>query len=147
MVAVMSSYRPRPYLVLLAIFVLAGCSTSPMSRIDANRAQYESWPFEIQEAVLNGKVLVGMTPEMVRVTLGEPARITNRMGRKGAEEVWTYSKGGGLNLQNSNISLGGNIGGLGVGTGGLGGGSSSSIPEESDVVFQNGVVLRADPPL
>ncbi len=118
-----------------------------MSRIDANRAQYESWPFEIQEAVLNGKVLVGMTPEMVRMTRGEPAHITNRMGRKGAEEVWTYSKGGGLNLQNTNISMGGNIGGLGIGTGGLGGGSSSSIPEESDVVFQSGVVLRADPGL
>jgi hypothetical protein len=142
----------RSCLVLLAILLATGCASSPMSRIDANRALYESWPFEIQEAVLNGRVVVGMTPEMVEMVLGKPKKIMSRESKKGEEEVWIYRTGGGLNLlKNTNISMGGNIGGVGIGGPILGGGGGSSAPapeaDEKDVVFQNGVVVRADPGL
>ncbi len=140
---------------LLMVLLAAGCASSPMSRIDANRALYESWPFEIQEAVLNGRVVVGMTPEMVSVVLGKPSEVMAREGKKGPEEVWIYKTSGGLNLlKNSNISLGGNIGGVGIGGpigGGVplgsGGGGSEPVEDQQDVVFQNGVVVRADPAL
>ena len=122
-----------------------------MSRIDANRALYESWPFEIQEAVLNGKVVLGMTPDMVQMVLGKPSEVMSRAGKKGEEEVWVYKTGGGMSniLSGSNISMGGSIGGVGVSApipiGG--GGGSAPVEDERDVVFQNGVVVRADPGL
>jgi len=130
---------------------LGGCTTSPMSRIDANRALYESWPFDMQEAVLNGKVVKGMDADMVRMTLGEPSEITGRNGRKGVEEVWIYrtsSLGGGLSraLSGSAISVGGGTSGIyapPIVLGG-GGGSAAPIEDEQEVVFQNGVVVRAD---
>lgn len=136
-------------LALLTVLLAAGCASSPMSRIDANRALYESWPFEIQEAVLNGRVVVGMTPEMVQVVLGKPSQVMTRESRKGPEEVWIYKTSGGLNLlKNSNISMGGSIGGVGIGGPiGGGGGGSEPVEDEKDVVFQNGVVVRADPEL
>ena len=130
-------------LIALALSFWTGCSSSPMSRIDSNRALYESWPVEMQSAVLEGRVVKDMTPEMVRMAVGEPTRIEPRSGSTTNEETWIYEKGGGLNLPRPNISLGGAIGGVGVTTGG-GGGRSRSTPEEQDVVFQNGVVIRAN---
>ena len=114
-----------------------------MSRIDSDRALYESWPVEVQSAVLEGRATVGMTPEMVRMALGQPTRVESRPGSTTGEESWIYEKGGGMNLPRPNISLGGMIGGVGVSTGG--GRSSGSNPtEEQDVVFQNGVVTRVN---
>ena len=144
--------------LLLAILFFAGCSSSPMSRIDANRALYESFPYEMQEAILNGKIVPGMTPEMVKMTLGEPAEVTGRNGRKGVEEVWIYktsSGGGGLGraLQGTTLSVGGGMNGVYLGGGSpilggsspiLGGGSTAPIEDEHEVVFQNGVVVRSD---
>jgi hypothetical protein len=117
-----------------------------MSRIDSNRAAYESWPIDVQSAVLEGRATKDMTPEMVRMALGEPTRIEPRVGSTTNEETWIYEKGGGMNLPRPNISLGGNVGGVGVSTGGIGGRSSRSPSgaEEHTVVFQNGVVTRVD---
>ena len=133
-----------------AAWLLAGCSSTPMSRIDKNRAVYESWPVDMQSAVYQGKVIAGMTPEMVRMALGEPTRIEPKVGSTTGEETWIYQNGGGMNLPRPNISLGGGIGGLGVSTGGRrsgggGGGSrnASGSAQEQEVVFQNGVVIRA----
>jgi hypothetical protein len=135
--------------VLAATLVLTGCSTSPMSRIDANRALYESWPLEVKEAILDGKVVKGMTPEMVEMAAGKPTEITSRGVQAGTDEVWIYRKGGGGSLLgNTGVSLGGAIGtggggGISVGTGT----STSSQPssgDEREVVFENGVVVRSD---
>src|SRR5471030_870404 len=102
-----SSLR-RPGLILFALAWLAsaGCSTSPMSRIDANRALYESWPVDMQSAVMEGKAVNDMTPEMVRMALGEPTRIEPRVGSTTGEETWIYEKGGsGTGMSRPNISL------------------------------------------
>ena len=132
----------------LAAWLLTGCSTSPMSRIDANRALYESWPVDMQSAVLEGKAVKDMTPDMVRMALGEPTRVEPRVGSTTNEETWIYEKGGGLNLPRPNISLSGGIGGLGVSSGRRGGGGGGSRnaaggAQEQEIVFQNGVVTRA----
>ena len=128
---------------------VAGCSTSRMSRIDANRSVYESWPVEVQSAVLEGRVEKGMTPEMVRVALGEPTRVEPRSGYDPGEEVWIYVKKGDSKMPLPNIGVGTNIGGVGVSTstGRRGGGRSrggSGTPEETQVVFQKGVVTRVN---
>lgn len=125
--------------------LLAACSTSPMSRIDADRAAYESWPIEVRQAILNGEAIKGMTPEQVEMSLGKPSEIVTRSAQAGADEVWVYRKGGGLGsgiLGNTGVSIGGGVGGVGVGT--SGGGGRGPGPEEQEVVFRDGVVSRSN---
>lgn len=117
-----------------------------MSRIDSNRGRYESWPIEVQEAVLNGKAQKGMTKEQVEMALGKPTEVVSRSAKAGEDEVWVYRKGGsggvGGLLGNSGLSIGGGTGGVGVGT--TVGGGGRQTPEENEVVFANGVVVRSD---
>lgn len=118
-----------------------------MSRIDADRSKYESWPLDVQQAILNGEAIKGMTPEQVEMSLGKPSQIVTRSAKAGEDEVWVYRKGGALGglggaLRNTGVSIGGGVGGVGVGTSTGGGGRASA--EESEVVFANGVVVRSD---
>jgi hypothetical protein len=134
--------------VVAAVFGLAACSSSPMSRIDADRGKYESWPLEVQQAVLNGQAIKGMTPEQVEMSLGRPSEVVSRSAKGGDDEVWVYRKGsalGGLGgaLRNTGISVGGGMGGVGVGTSTGVGGGGGGRPEEIEVVFRNGVVSRS----
>ncbi|MDB6170220.1 MAG: hypothetical protein JWM88_3084 [Verrucomicrobia bacterium] len=128
--------------------LFAGCASTTSSRVDANRAAYESWPFEVQQAVLSNKVLVGMTPEMVQTSLGKPTEVVSRSSNSGEDEIWVYRKGGsGPDLGSSSVSMGGGIGVGGVSVGGSTSGtprSSSKEAEEKEVVFRNGVVARSD---
>ncbi|RME72346.1 MAG: hypothetical protein D6781_02390 [Verrucomicrobia bacterium] len=121
---------------------LAACATtsSPISRIDKHRDEYESWPLEVKEAVLDGRAEPGMTRRQVEVAMGEPSEVYYR----GSDEVWVYREGGsGLpNLGGVRIGVGTSIGGVGV---------SSSVPvgqqqggayvPEREVVFRDGVVV------
>ncbi len=131
--------------ILAAAFGLSACSTSTISRIDQDRARYESWPLEVKEGILAGEARKGMTPEQVEMALGKPTQIVSRSARAGDDEVWVYRKstvGSGI-LRNTGVSIGGGVGGVNVGTG-LGGGGRGQTPEESEVVFANGVVVRSD---
>ncbi len=131
-----------------AAFFFAACSTSPMSRIDANRAVYESWPVDMQEAVLENRAVPGMTPEMAEMALGKPTSIDHRSVKDGEEEIWTYKKGSAhlpSLLENTNISLGGSVGGVGVSSGVPMGRGRPVDADTKEVVFKNGVVIRADP--
>lgn len=140
------SARRIVWSLLLTAGLLAGCSTSPISRIDSNRSAYESWPIEVQEAVLNGQAKKGMTPEQVEMALGQPSQVVARSGKNGEDEVWVYRKGtsGSSILNNTGVALGGGIGGVNVGSGGRGR-SRPVSSDEQEVVFGNGVVVRADP--
>jgi hypothetical protein len=137
----------RSALVISGAVWLVACSSSPMSRIDGNRAKYESWPIEVQQAVLNGQAIKGMTAEQVEMSLGKPSEIVSRSAKGGDDEVWVYKKGGALGglggaLKNTGVSIGTGIGGVGVGTS-TGGGGSRPTTEEIEVVFRNGVVSRS----
>lgn len=127
---------------------LSSCASSPISRIDQNRAKYESWPIEAREGILAGEARKGMTPEQVEMALGKPTEVISRSSRDGGDEVWVYRKssvGSGL-LNNTGISVGTGMGGVNVGTGisgGSMGGSRRSASEEQEVVFANGVVVRS----
>lgn len=82
---------PRHPVLWLAALMAGGCASSQMSRIDQNRAIYETWPIETKQAVLDGKVEPGMTPEMVQVAWGRPSEIvTSQSG----DEIWVYKSGG-----------------------------------------------------
>jgi hypothetical protein len=135
-------YRLRVVSLLISGAFAAGCSSSPISRIDANSALYHSWPLDVQEAVLDGRVEKGMTPDMVRMSAGKPTQVTSRVGKNGAQqEVWIYRKGGGGGmLSNTGVAVG--VGGVNVG--GSPGGGSGMPAEEHEVVFDNGVVVSTD---
>lgn len=142
----MNFFRFRFVVPFLAGFFLVACASPKISRIDANRAVYESWPLEIQQAVFNGEVKPGMTPEMVTMSIGKPTEVESRPGKNGEDEVWIYRTGGGgvgSLLGNADISIGGGMGGVNIGAP-LGGRQRSTATDEREVVFQNGVVLRSD---
>jgi hypothetical protein len=86
-----------------------------MSRIDRNRDIYETWPIEVRQAVLDGKVEPGMTPEMVRVAWGEPSEVV--MQANTADEIWVYKKGG----NDGSVMYPGGYPGSGYPSGGMGG--------------------------
>lgn len=71
-----------------------GCSSAQMSRIDSNRDIYEQWPVETKQAVLDGKVEQGMTPEMVQVSWGKPTEVVGSPGGGPGDEIWVYKRGG-----------------------------------------------------
>ena len=174
--------------LLLTLTFSAGCSSSQMSRIDRNRDIYETWPIETRQAVLDGKVEAGMTPDMVRVSWGEPSEVVTQSAN--GDEIWVYKKGGsdgsvyypggaqypasmggvvggpgigistgrggtavgatgGIGIGGGGVGMGGpNVGMGGTGMGGMGGPivTPPTPPEIREVVFRNGVVLKADKP-
>lgn len=78
--------------VLLTAGLAAGCGSSQMSRIEKNRDIYETWPIEVRQAVLDGKVEPGMTPDMVLVAWGEPTEVVTQSNS--GDEIWVYKSGG-----------------------------------------------------
>lgn len=130
-------------MVLSAAVWLSGCASGQMNRIDANRGIYETWPLETRQAILDGKVEPGMTPDMVKVAWGEPSEVVRNPQGEAGDEVWLYKTGGeqpfdpdpgagnsigistgrrGTSITQSS-SMGVGIGGGGTGiSGGIGGG-------------------------
>ena len=106
------------FLALLA----SGCSTVD-SRIDRNRAAFNTWPPAVQDKVVLGQVDIGFTPEQVRVALGEPDRVWTRTTGDGTSEVWSYRDRGprfgfGVGVGMGSFgSRGGSFGSVGIHTG------------------------------
>jgi len=75
-------------LALLALF--CGCA-SPEARIRRNPELFESFPPEAQEAIRQGTIEVGFTPEMVKMALGGPARVLQRRTAEADTTIWSYS--------------------------------------------------------
>ena len=104
------------FLRLAGALVLAtGCSTTG-SRIAKNRADFDAWPFAVQQKVAAGQVDVGFTPEQVRVALGAPDRIATRTTSDGVTQAWVYRDRGprfgfglGLGSMHGSSGLGGGV--------------------------------------
>jgi hypothetical protein len=79
-------------LLLLVTVFTAGCATStPQSRIDANRAAYSEYPSDVRRKIREGRVEVGYTAEMAEMALGKPGRKLSRRDETNEEsEVWVY---------------------------------------------------------
>jgi hypothetical protein len=126
-----------------AVLFLGGCASTPESRIQRNPEAFAALPSAVQERVRRGAVEIGDTPEIVRLALGEPARVVQRVdARTGASEVWIFLK------ESPRISFGFGVGsygrssgvGLGVSTGDL----AVREDEALRVEFQQGRVTRID---
>lgn len=89
-------------LACLVLLAAAGCASTPTSRVAKNKALYSQWPADVQEKVAAGKIMVGFTPEQVRLALGEPSRTFIRTTHDGTAETWAYRE----NPARFNIGLG-----------------------------------------
>lgn len=87
--------------------LLSACSSTPTDRIEKNRSAFDQYPAEVQEKIRAGKVEIGFTPDMVRLSLGEPERKVTRKTDRGAAEVWIYIE------EKPQVSLGFGFGSVG----------------------------------
>ncbi len=69
---------------------LTACATTPERRIAKNPELFESFPEEVQSNVRAGIIEIGYDPDMVRIALGEPDRISTRQREGEQLEAWTY---------------------------------------------------------
>ena len=75
---------------LIGTLLIAGCATTPQSRVDENPGLFDSFTAEQKEIILKGEVDLGFTPEMVMMAAGVPDRKAKKRSKNGTSEVWTY---------------------------------------------------------
>jgi hypothetical protein len=137
----MTGTRAATSLVSIAVglLVVTACSTTD-SRIEDEQALFESYPEEVQQRIREGRVDVGDTGEMVRMTLGNPNETSSVSEEQGDIVQWAYTK------SRPGIGVGVGGGNYGYGRGGGGGGISVGSGPRKDytaiVDFQNGIVSR-----
>ncbi len=109
-------------LALFSFALLAGCASTPDSRIDRQRGAFSRYPSEVQQKIRVGQIDIGFTGEMVLMALGDPSHKFTRQTETGATEVWVYHETGprfsfglGLGSSGRHSSVGG---GLAMSTGG-----------------------------
>ncbi len=129
----------------VTLALVAGCSTVD-SRIDKNRAAFNTWPPAVQDRVVKGEVDIGFTTEQVRVALGEPDRVFTRTSADGTAQIWSYRERGpkfgfGVGVGVGSFgSRGGSFGSVGINTG-----TGYHDDEKMGVVFdQRGVVTSIE---
>ena len=139
---IVSTMFPKKWWRLLPLVVVAlvsACSTTE-SRIAAKRDVFNSWPMNVQQAVMEGRVEPGMTPEMVEMALGRPAQKIERTSAGEKREIWIYKKrkpsfgiGIGVGMGGGNTSVG-----TGVGV------TTRPEDEGTRVIFQGGEVTEVE---
>lgn len=78
------------FLALLGgLIALAGCST-PETRIAKQPELFNRLTAEQQQMIREGRVGLGFDMDMVKLSLGEPDRIRERIDASGKSEVWSY---------------------------------------------------------
>ncbi|MBA4136708.1 MAG: hypothetical protein C0518_05265 [Opitutus sp.] len=128
---------------LALIVALAGCASTPESRIQRNPQSFAQLPADVQERVRRGQIDIGDTEEVVLLALGDPVRQVERVDqRTGATRVWIYAR------QAPRFSFGFGVGSYGRHSGGSLGVSTSTGGYQDDeamrVEFQQGRVVRID---
>ncbi len=87
--------QPTSLLFLLGLAgLLAGCVSTPQSRVERNPDLFATFSEEEKALILEGKIGLGFTKEMVLLASGAPDRKTKKTTKDGVGEVWTYFKYG-----------------------------------------------------
>jgi hypothetical protein len=117
--------------------VLAACSTVA-SRIDKNRAVFNSYPPDVQQKIQAGTIDIGFTPEQVHMALGDPDHRYTREASDGRYEIWGYRD----SRPSFSFGIGGGSFGRSTGFGGgVGVATGNEYPDDKiRVVFQEGKV-------
>jgi hypothetical protein len=84
----------RPDVVLLiGLLSLTGCTASPKISSDSRSTwvtEHPETPSTFVPAILNGQIMVGMSPEMVTAAWGEPTRVDPVRGDVRYDTKWVY---------------------------------------------------------
>lgn len=72
-----------------ALVFVSACST-PETRIAKQPELFNSLTPEQQQLIREGRVGLGFTPDMVKLALGDPDRVRERIDQSGRSEVWSY---------------------------------------------------------
>jgi hypothetical protein len=124
--------------LMICMVIFLSCST-PDSRIRKNQDLFDSYPVETQKNIRAGKVDVGYTEDMVRMTLGDPDQTTVNKTAQGEVHVWIYTK----ISPGRAISVGHSIGSGRTSTGvSVGLGRSSQIRYKTVVEFRDNRVSK-----
>jgi hypothetical protein len=65
----------------------------------------QQWPIDIETAVLDKQVLVGMTTEQATMAWGRPTRVNETVSASGKAEEWVYPKGARLHFVNGELRV------------------------------------------
>lgn len=86
----MKTLRFLPVLLMLGVWLLAGCAT-PETRIKRSPEVFARLSPEHQALVKEGKVAVGFDADAVRLAVGDPDRTWTRTDASGVTQVWSYT--------------------------------------------------------
>lgn len=84
------SSKIRMGLALGLLVLLAGCVSTPASRIKKEPHLFAAWAPEFQAKVKRGEIAIGFSRDMVRLALGLPRQVNVRMSEAGEAEIWIY---------------------------------------------------------
>jgi len=122
---------------------LAACG-GPNSRIKKHRAEFDSYPPDVQQKIRAGQVDVGFTDHQAAMALGRPDRNYSRKTADSQQEVWAY---GSAPAPRVGMAYGM---GAGAGPGYYGGGIAVASEPDIDrgervrIVLQNGVFVAVE---
>jgi len=78
-----------PALAGLAL-LLGACAATPEERIRADPAAFARLPPDAQAMIRQGQVGIGFDEFEVKLAVGDPTRITERVDASGTSRVWRY---------------------------------------------------------
>lgn len=70
------------------------CKEAAIKKKRINRIKKYGWSKKVEQAVLNGKIFIGMTKQQVIESWGKPDDINRTVGRWGVHEQWVYGNYG-----------------------------------------------------
>ncbi len=79
-----------PLLAATGIWFAAGCASFE-SRSEEKSYVFNELSAETKQRLKDGEILIGDTPDMVYIALGEPAEKRERITKDGTETVWVYA--------------------------------------------------------
>jgi hypothetical protein len=76
-------------MLLLVVFLGGGCSTPARF----THEEIKHYPLDVQEKIIKGEIMIGMTPQQVRYSWGNPDSVRNLAPAEGkTREEWIYTK-------------------------------------------------------
>jgi hypothetical protein len=78
------------FLTIISFLSLSACSTIN-SRIKEKKADFNSYPPEVQAQIQNGQIDQGFTEDMVYIAKGKPDERSTKVHKGKVIEIWKYT--------------------------------------------------------
>lgn len=83
------AWLAKVVIAVVLVLAVAGCSTI-QTRVDENRALFETFDEETQQNLLNGRVVLGYTMPMTYMAVGSPDEVVRTEDTSGETITWIY---------------------------------------------------------